>query len=77
VEVLDKVIRLAADSDSTPTLSLIWAILGGQSKDLGRRLAPWTRQSERYGVIFDNDEDQFSLNDITGIEVGGLLQDEQ
>lgn len=76
VEVLDKVIRLASESGSTPTLSLIWAILSGQSKDLGRRLAPWTRQSERYGVIFDNEEDQFSLNDVTGIEVGGLLHDE-
>lgn len=80
VRQLDSAIAMAAEqctmANEKPTLSLIYALLSGQSKSLAQRLHPWTRHSERYGELFDNEEDQFQLSSITGIEVGGLLADE-
>src|SRR5262249_50681667 len=76
IKQIDTTLRMAAESSSPKTLSLIHALLNGQNKELAARLHPWTRSSERYGHLFDNEEDQFQLGSITGIEVGGLLQDE-
>jgi type IV secretion system protein VirB4 len=78
IRALDTALALAAEhtGGGAGNLSLIHQLLDGQSRTLAMRLHPWTRGSERYGELFDNNEDQFNLGAITGIEVGGLLADE-
>jgi type IV secretion/conjugal transfer VirB4 family ATPase len=76
IRQLDSAITMAHGSTSPYTLSLIYTLLAGQNQSLAGRLFPWTRGSDRYGDLFDNEEDQFQLGAITGIEVGGLLADE-
>jgi type IV secretion system protein VirB4 len=78
VRMVDKAISLAAqvvDDGEPATLSLIYTHITSQSKDLQHRFVHWTRHSDRYGEIFDNEVDQFTITDITGIDLGGLLAD--
>jgi type IV secretion system protein VirB4 len=75
VATLDYAVRLCAGQPGPHTLSKLWHILGGTSRSLALRLLPWTRQSDRYGVMFDNEDDSFELADLAGIEVGDLLSD--
>jgi type IV secretion system protein VirB4 len=75
VAALDYAIRMCAGQPGAHTLSKLWHILGGTSRPLALRLLPWTRQSDRYGAMFDNEHDSFELADIAGIEVGDLLSD--
>ncbi len=75
IKVLDKAIELAACQGGAHTLSKLHMLIAGQDKALAARLHAWTRGSERYGEFFDNPEDDFSIADIAGIEVGGLLAD--
>jgi type IV secretion system protein VirB4 len=76
IKVLDKAIELAACQGGAHTLSKLHMLIAGQDKNLAARLHAWTRGSERYGQFFDNAEDDFSMADIAGIEVGGLLADQ-
>jgi len=76
VVTLDYAVKLCAGQPGPHTLSKLWHILGGTNRALALRLLPWTRQSERYGALFDNETDTFALADIAGIEVGDLLSDE-
>lgn len=78
IRQLDLALAMAAQQHaqgSPATMSLIHALLDGQNKALAQRLHPWTRQSERYGALFDNEHDEFELGEITGIEVGGVLRE--
>jgi type IV secretion system protein VirB4 len=75
IATLDYAVRLCAGQPGAHTLSKLWHILGGTSRSLALRLLPWTRQSDRYGAMFDNEDDSFELADIAGIEVGDLLSD--
>jgi type IV secretion system protein VirB4 len=76
IVTLDYAIKLCAGQPGVHTLSKLWHILGGTHRALALRLLPWTRQSDRYGALFDNEEDAFTLAEIAGIEVGDLLGDE-
>jgi type IV secretory pathway VirB4 component len=76
IVTLDYAVKLCAGQPGAHTLSKLWHILGGTHRALALRLLPWTRQSERYGALFDNECDTFALADIAGIEVGDLLSDE-
>lgn len=76
VKIIDSAIRMASQHDGDLSLTLIYHFIAGQSKVLAGRLHPWTKQSDRYGDLFDNSVDQFQLSTITGIEMGGLLADE-
>jgi type IV secretion system protein VirB4 len=76
VVTLDYAVKLCAGQPGTHTLSKLWHILGGTHHALALRLLPWTRQSGRYGDLFDNEDDSFALADVAGIEVGDLLSDE-
>lgn len=46
-----------------------------QTQPLAQALVPWT-QGHVYGKYFDNQEDGFNLSTLTGIEMGGILEDE-
>lgn len=46
-----------------------------QTQALAQALVPWT-QGHVYGKYFDNEEDSFNLSTLTGIEMGGILEDE-
>ena len=79
IKVIDTSIKILAQQEGHRSLTALWQIIRGQDIDdqsaLAPRLEQWTR-GNRYGHIFDNDEDTFSLGDVCGIEVGGLLKDE-
>lgn len=78
IKVIDRSINILANQGGEHSLLALWQILKGQDigdSPLSLRLQPWIR-GNRYGYMFDHAEDTFSLSDISGIEVGGLLQDD-
>jgi type IV secretion system protein VirB4 len=67
-------------------LSAIYALIAGQDQDLARKLSNYVNLSELDGgyagvgshcSYFDNDEDDFSLTHLVGMECGGILDDKK
>jgi type IV secretion system protein VirB4 len=74
IKVMDRSIEVLAAQAGERSLSALHMIISGQDQALAARLAPWIKGG-RYGDLFDHETDTFSLGDICGIEVGGLLSD--
>lgn len=75
IQLLDRSLEMVRVTEGARSLSALYHVLDGQNRGLAARLTPWLR-GNRYGDLFDNDEDTFALSDICGIEVGGLLADD-
>nr|WP_222622624.1 type IV secretion system protein VirB4 [Ramlibacter albus] len=64
-------------------LSGLYALVAGQNQDLALKLAPYVDRTEEEGdynagshaAYFDNQEDDFALTNMVGMECGGLLDD--
>lgn len=72
---------------SPPTtwrLSALYALVAGADRDLAAKLAPFVDRTEDddsppgpYAAYFDNDEDNFHLTQVVGMEVEGILKTPQ
>ena len=78
--------QLRRSHHSNWKLSGVYALIAGQDQHLANKLAPYVDLSEGdsgYGAVgshanyFDNDEDNFELTTLVGMECGGILDDKK
>ncbi|MDP2449591.1 VirB4 family type IV secretion system protein [Polaromonas sp.] len=65
-------------------LSALYALIAGADQTLAAKLAPYVDRTDdddagagAYAPYFDNDEDNFQLSSMVGMECGGILQTPQ
>ena len=66
---------------ATWRLSALYALIAGADQDLAAKLSPYVDRTDDeegiegpYAAYFDNDEDDFELTQIVGMEVEGILK---
>ena len=75
---------LRRSPERTWRLSALYALIAGADQDLAAKLAPYVDRTDDdeagagpYSVYFDNDNDDFELTRIVGMEVEGILKTPQ
>lgn len=77
---------LRRGAPATWRLSALYALIAGADRDLAAKIAPYVDRSDDeddevgrgpYAAYFDNDDDNFRLSNIVGMECGGILQTPQ
>lgn len=69
---------------ATWRLSALYAVIVGADRDLAAKLAPYVDRTDDdelgagpYAAYFDNDDDNFELTHMVGMECGGILETPQ
>lgn len=75
---------LRRSPERTWRLSALYALIAGADQDLAAKLAPYVDRTDDdeagsgpYSAYFDNDDDNFELTRIVGMEVEGILKTPQ
>lgn len=78
--------RLRHSGPSMWRLSALYALIAGQDQNLASKLAAYVDQSDEdsglgavgsHAHFFDNDDDDFALTNLVGMECAGILDDEK
>jgi type IV secretion/conjugal transfer VirB4 family ATPase len=82
-ELFSAIIEVASMDPMLWRLSQIYMMLKGRNRELASRLSPYVDRSDEeddltrkgaYADYFDNDEDNFDLSQIVGMETGRILE---